>query len=54
MIGFWIVAGLLTAAVVALLARPLMRKGNAGDLGAQTSRSIATNWPNCSATGRGA
>ena len=33
MIGFWIVAGLLTAAVVALLARPLMRKGNADDLG---------------------
>ncbi len=33
MIGFWIVAGLLTAVVVALLARPLMRRGNTGDLG---------------------
>ncbi len=33
MIGFWIVAGLLTAAVVVLLARPLMRKANTDDLG---------------------
>jgi cytochrome c-type biogenesis protein CcmH len=33
MIGFWIVAGLLTAAVVVLLARPLMRKGDTEDSG---------------------
>jgi cytochrome c-type biogenesis protein CcmH len=33
MIGFWIVAGLLTAAVVSLLARPLMRKSAATDTG---------------------
>jgi len=33
MIGFWIVAGLLTAAVVTLLARPLMRKSTATDSG---------------------
>jgi cytochrome c-type biogenesis protein CcmH len=33
MIGFWIVAGLLTAAVVTLLARPLMRKSGATDTG---------------------
>jgi cytochrome c-type biogenesis protein CcmH len=33
MIGFWIVAGLLTAAVVVLLALPLMRKGHGGDPG---------------------
>jgi len=33
MIGFWIVAGLLTAAVVTLLAWPLMRKCDAADTG---------------------
>ena len=33
MIGFWIVAGLLTAAVVSLLARPLMSKSAATDTG---------------------
>ena len=33
MIGFWIAAALLTAAVVILLARPLMRKAGATDMG---------------------
>jgi cytochrome c-type biogenesis protein CcmH len=33
MIGFWIVAGLLTAAVVVLLGRPLMRRSSAADAG---------------------
>jgi cytochrome c-type biogenesis protein CcmH len=33
MIGFWIAAALLTAAVVILLARPLMRKSAAADMG---------------------
>jgi cytochrome c-type biogenesis protein CcmH len=33
MIGFWIVAALLTAAVVILLARPLMRKAGPVDMG---------------------
>ena len=33
MIGFWIVAGLLTAVVVILLARPLMRKSSGADAG---------------------
>ena len=40
MIGFWIVAGLLTASVVALLARPLMRKAAPGDLGGGTDLAV--------------
>jgi cytochrome c-type biogenesis protein CcmH len=40
MIGFWIVAGLLTAAVVALLARPLMRKAEPTDLGGGTDLAV--------------
>lgn len=40
MIGFWIVAGLLTAAVVALLARPLMRKAAPTDLGGGTDLAV--------------
>ena len=40
MIGFWIAAGLLTAAVVALLALPLMRKATPGDLGGGTDLAV--------------
>jgi cytochrome c-type biogenesis protein CcmH len=40
MIGFWIVAGLLTAAVVALLALPLMRKATPNDLGGGTDLAV--------------
>jgi cytochrome c-type biogenesis protein CcmH len=40
MIGFWIVAALLTAAVVALLARPLMRKAVPSDLGGGTDLAV--------------
>jgi cytochrome c-type biogenesis protein CcmH len=40
MIGFWIAAGLLTAAVVALLALPLMRKAVPTDLGGGTDLAV--------------
>jgi cytochrome c-type biogenesis protein CcmH len=40
MIGFWIVAALLTAAVVALLAMPLMRKATPTDLGGGTDLAV--------------
>ena len=40
MIGFWIAAALLTAAVVALLARPLMRKVTPTNLGGGTDLAV--------------
>ena len=40
MIGFWIVAALLTALVVVLLAWPLMRKAAATDLGGGTDLAV--------------
>ncbi|MDB5395889.1 MAG: cycH [Rhodospirillales bacterium] len=40
MIGFWIVAALLTAGVVTLLARPLMRKSASTDLGGGTDLAV--------------
>jgi cytochrome c-type biogenesis protein CcmH len=40
MIGFWIVAGLLTAAVVALLALPLMGRATPNDLGGGTDLAV--------------
>ena len=40
MIGFWIAAGLLTAAVVALLALPLMRRATPTDLGGGTDLAV--------------
>jgi cytochrome c-type biogenesis protein CcmH len=40
MIGFWIAAALLTALVVALLARPLMRKAAPVDLGGGTDLAV--------------
>jgi cytochrome c-type biogenesis protein CcmH len=40
MIGFWIAAALLTAGVVTLLARPLMRKAASTDLGGGTDLAV--------------
>jgi cytochrome c-type biogenesis protein CcmH len=40
MIGFWIAAALLTAVVVTLLARPLMRKAAPTDLGGGTDLAV--------------